>query len=60
MSISIDTENMDVNEVNELVKESIKIMDSINGIEKLIIRKGDDDYEIIYRDWYLIQWMVYK
>lgn len=60
MSISIDTENMDANEVNELVKESIKIMDSMNGIEKLIIRKGDDDYEIIYRDWYLIRWMVYK
>ena len=50
MSISIDTENMDANEVNELVKESIKIMDSMNGIEKLIIRKGDDDSEIIYRD----------
>ena len=59
MSISIDTENMDVNEVNELVKESIKIMDSINGIEKLIIRKGDDDYEIIYRDWCIIRWMVH-
>ena len=50
MSISIDTENMDANEVNELVKESIKIMDSMNGIEKLIIKKGEDNYEIIYRD----------